>query len=208
MESRRPLMTPTTLCIVARSMRRFSERIAPSVVRTIVRPLGAVLVSSGLLGTVVSLAGCEQLDGRNRNKQGLRLFRETQFIDAVAQFQKALTGVDDSPTIHYNLGLGYSKVTKTGFDGPVLLGQQGDFVCQTIPGVKIVQAGACVKEGDRHYAECGSAKTGPIEKDLADLKAQLAAATDDAKKKELKVQIDDKQSELARYTCGSSFRCV
>jgi tetratricopeptide (TPR) repeat protein len=208
MESRRPLMTPTTLCIVARSMRRFSERIAPSVVRTIVRPLGAVLVSSGLLGSVVSLAGCEQLDGRNRNKQGLRLFRETQFIDAVAQFQKALTEVDDSPTIHYNLGLGYSKVTKTGFDGPVLLGQQGDFVCQTIPGVKIVQAGACVKEGDRHYAECGSAKTGPIEKDLADLKAQLAAATDDAKKKELKVQIDDKQSDLARYTCGSSFRCV
>jgi tetratricopeptide (TPR) repeat protein len=201
-------MTPTTLCIVARSMRRFSERIAPSVVRTVVRPLGAVLVSSGLLGSAVSLAGCEQLDGRNRNKQGTRLFRETQFIDAVAQFQKALTEVDDSPTIHYNLGLAYSKVTKTGFDGPVLLGQQGDFVCQAIPGVKIVQAGACVKEGDRHYAECGSAKTAPLEKDLADLKAQLAAATDDAKKKDLKTQIEDKQSDLSRYTCGSSFRCV
>jgi tetratricopeptide (TPR) repeat protein len=220
MESRRPLMTPTSLCIVARSMRRFSERIAPSVVRSVIRrlfrrlfrPLGAVLgatlVWSGLLAGPMSLAGCEQLDGRNRNMQGLRLFRETQFIDAVAQFQKALTEVGDSPIIHYNLGLGYSKVTKTGFDGPVLLGQQGDFVCQTIPGVKIVQAGACVKEGDRHYAECGSAKTLPIEKDLADLKAQLAAATDDAKKKELKVQVDDKQSDLARYTCGSSFRCV
>jgi hypothetical protein len=201
-------------------MRRFSERIAPSVVRSVLRrlfrrlfrPLGAVfgamLVWSGLLAGPMSLAGCEQLDGRNRNMQGLRLFRETQFIDAVAQFQKALTEVGDSPIIHYNLGLGYSKVTKTGFDGPVLLGQQGDFVCQTIPGVKIVQAGACVKEGDRHYAECGAAKTGPIEKDLAEFKAQLAAATDDAKKKELKVQIDDKQSDLARYTCGSSFRCV
>jgi tetratricopeptide (TPR) repeat protein len=195
-------------------MRRFSEhsRIMASGVVLSVIPSLRVLVSSALLVSVASVAvtatGCEQLDGRNRNKQGLRLFRETQFIDAVAQFQRALTELDDSPIIHYNLGLAYSKVTKTGFDGPVLLGQQGDFVCQTIPGVKIVQAGACVKEGDRHYAECGSAKTGPIDKDLADLKAQLAAATDDAKKKELKLQVDDKQSDLARYTCGSSFRCV
>lgn len=201
-------MPPTTLCIVARSMRRFSERIAPSAVRTVVRSLGAVLVSSGLLGSAMSLAGCEQLDGRNRNVQGLRLFRETQFVEAAAQFQKSLAEVGESPTIHFNLGLAYSKVTKTGYDGPVLLGQQGDFVCQTLPGTKIVQAGACVKEGDRHYAECGSAKTAPLEKDLGDLKAQLAAATDDAKKKELKGQVDDKQSELARYTCGSSFRCV
>src|SRR5215831_3105657 len=98
MESRRPLMTPTSLCIVARSMRRFSERIAPSVVRTVDRTpgrtfgrtFGAVLVSSSLLGGAAGLAGCEQLDGRNRNKQGLRLFRETQFVDAAAQFQKAL----------------------------------------------------------------------------------------------------------------------
>ncbi len=206
MESRRPLMTPTSLCIVARSMRRFSER--TRIARIIAPSFRVVLVSSGLLACAASVAGCEQLDGRNRNKQGLRLFRETQFIDAASQFQRALSEVDDSPVIHYNLGLAYSKVTKTGFDGPVLLGQQGDFVCQTIPGTKIVQAGACVKEGDRHYAECGSAKTGPLEKDLADLKAQLAAATDDAKKKELKGQIDDKQSDLARYTCGSSFRCV
>src|SRR5262249_51354351 len=157
MESRRPLMTPTTLCIVARSMRRFSERTC--IARIIAPSLRVVLVSSGLLASLASvatLAGCEQLDGRNRNKQGLRLFRETQFIDAVAQFQKALGEVDDSPIIHYNLGLAYSKVTKTGFDGPVLLGQQGDFVCQTIPGVKIVQAGACVKEGDAHHAASAS----------------------------------------------------
>jgi tetratricopeptide (TPR) repeat protein len=191
-------------------MRRFSEhsRIMASSVPRVITSFRAVLVSSALLASVASIAGCEQLDGRNRNKQGLRLFRETQFVEAAAQFQRALGEVDDSPIVHYNLGLAYSKVTKTGFDGPVLLGQQGDFVCQTIPGVKIVQAGACVKEGDRHYAECGSAKTGPIEKDLSDLKAQLAAATDDAKKKEIKAQIDDRQSDLARYTCGSSFRCV
>ena len=34
--------------------------------------------------------GCEQLDGRNRNRKGNRLFRETQFIDAAAEYQKAL----------------------------------------------------------------------------------------------------------------------
>jgi tetratricopeptide (TPR) repeat protein len=209
-------MTPTSLCIVARSMRRFSERIAPSVVRTVDRILGrtlgrtfgAVLVSSSLLGSAASLAGCEQLDGRNRNMQGLRLFRETRFVDAAAQFQKALTEVDDSPTIHYNLGLAYSKVTKPGYDGHVWLGQQGDFVCQTIPGVKVENAGACVKEGDRHYAECGTAKTAPLEKDLADLKAKLAAATDEDKKKELKSQIEEKQADLDHYICSSSFHCV
>src|SRR3954470_2718011 len=163
MESRRPLMTPTSLCIVARSMRRFSEHsgiMASSIVLGIRPSVRAVLVSSALLASVAALGGatgCEQLDGRNRNKQGLRLFRETQFVEAAAQFQRSLAEVDDSPIIHYNLGLAYSKVTKTGYDGPGLLGQQGDFVCQTIPGTKIVQAGACVKEGDRHYAECGSA---------------------------------------------------
>ena len=131
-------MPPTTLCIVARSMRRFSE---PARIARIIAPrLSVVLVSSALLASAAALAGCEQLDGRNRNKQGLRLFHETQFVEAAAQFQRALTEVEESPTVHYNLGLAYSKVTKTGFDGPVLLGQQGDFVCQTIPGVKIVQA--------------------------------------------------------------------
>jgi hypothetical protein len=193
-------------------MRRFSERIAPSVDRilgrTSGRTFGAVLVSSGLLCGAASLAGCEQLDGRNRNVQGLRLFRETQFIEAAAQFQKALTEVDDAPVIHYNLGLAYSKVTKPGYDGHVWLGQQGDFVCQTIPGVKVENAGACVKEGDRHYAECGASKTAPLEKELADLKAKLAAATEDDKKKELKAEIEEKQTNLDHYTCSSSFHCV
>src|ERR1043166_7297368 len=201
MVSRRPLMHPTSLCIVARSMRRFSER------ARVGQLLSVVLVSCGLLGGVVGLGGCEQLDARNRNKKGNRLFRETQFVEAAAEYQRALTEVED-PIIHYNLGLAYSKVFKPGYDQPVLLGVQGDFVCQQIPGVKIVQAGACVKEGDRHYAECGKAKSAPLEKDIADLNDQLKAATDDAKKKELKAQVTDKEQELARYTCSSSFRCV
>jgi tetratricopeptide (TPR) repeat protein len=190
-------MPPTPLCIVARSMSRFTER------ARIASSLSVVLVSCVVLG---GLPGCEQLDGRNRVRQGNRLFRETQFIDAAAEYQKALSKVD-SPTIHYNLGLAYSKIFKPGFEGSVLLGPKDDFVCQALPGVKMVDAGACVKEGDRHYAECGAAKSGPIEKQIAELQAQAKAATED-KKKDLEAQIKDKQEDLARYTCASSFRCV
>ena len=197
-------MTPTSLCIVARSMRRFSERVRIARPRRSV--LSVALVSCVVLGSV-GLAGCEEIDGRRRVGAGNRLFRETQFIDAVAQYQKALTQVE-SPTIHYNLGLAYSKVFKPGFEGPVLLGQQGEFVCQQIPGVKIVQAGACVKEGDRHYAECGASKTASIEKAIADLEAQAASETDETKKKDLKSQAEDRKQDLLRYTCSSSFRCV
>lgn len=183
-------------------MRRFSER--AHIASSFAWPLGVVLVSCVLL---TSLCSCEQLDGRRRVRVGNRLFRETQFVEAAAQYERALHETP-SPTIDYNLGLAYSKVFKPGFDGPVLLGQQGDVVCQSIPGTKIVQAGACVKEGDRHYAECGAAKAGPIEKAIAELNDQMKSETDEAKKKEIKSQLDDKQQDLMRYTCSSSFRCV
>src|ERR1041384_415487 len=102
--ARRPLMPPTPLCIVARSMSRLSERARTS------KLLGGVLLSSCIV--LCSVAGCEQLDGRNRVKQGNRLFRETQFIDAAAEYQHALKSVED-PIIHYNLGLAYQKVVKS-----------------------------------------------------------------------------------------------
>jgi len=179
-------------------MSRLSERARTSKI------LGGVLLSCIVL---CSVAGCEQLDGRNRVKQGNRLFRETQFIDAAAEYQHALREVED-PIIHYNLGLAYQKVIKVGFDGPVLLGPQDDPVCREIPNVKMVEAGACVKPGDRHFAECGAAKTGPIEKAIAELQAKANAESDAEKKKDLQQQAKDKQDELARYTCSSSFRCV
>ena len=178
-------------------MSRFTER------ARIASSLSVVLVSCVVL---CGLCGCEQLDGRNRVRQGNRLFRETQFIDAAAEYEHALTKVD-SPTIHYNLGLAYSKIFKPGYEQPVLLGTKDEFVCRALPGVKMIEAGACVKEGDRHYAECGAAKSGPIEKQIAELEAQAKAATDD-KKKELEAQIKDKREDLARYTCASSFHCV
>jgi tetratricopeptide (TPR) repeat protein len=195
-------MHPTPLCIVARSMSRLSARARTA------KLLGTVLPSCILLGVVVPLTGgCDQLDARNRVKQGNRMFRETQFIDAAAEYQHALKVVDD-PIIHYNLGLAYQKVVKVGYDGPILLGTKDEFVCREIPNAKPVEAGACVKPGDRHFAECGSAKTSQIEKAVAEIQAKVNAEADPERKKELQAEARDKQDELARYTCSSSFRCV
>ena len=112
----------------------------------------------GVLGVVVlamTSIGCEQLDGRNRNKKGNRYFREMKFIDAVAQYEKALKTVDD-PTIHYNVALAYSKIFKPGMetDADLLLGEKGSFVCDQIPQVKFVSKQACVKAGDRRFDSC------------------------------------------------------
>src|SRR5262249_47091017 len=166
-------MQPTPLCIVARSMSRLSERARTANV------LGVVLLSCIVLGSL----GCDQLDARNRVRKGNRLFTETQFVDASAEYLHALKVIDD-PIIHYNVGLSLQKVVKTGFDGPVLLGTKDDPVCQEFPNVKMVDAGACVKLGDRHFAECGSAKTGPIEKAIAELNDKAKLETDADKKKD------------------------
>lgn len=110
-----------------------------------------------LVGATVALltllSGCKELDGRNRNRKANRLFRDKHFIDATAEYERALKTVED-PIIHYNLGLAYSKVVRAGSDKPILLGVKGEFVCNNIPGVKEVEAQVCVKPGDRHFDEC------------------------------------------------------
>ncbi|MGE5184715.1 MAG: tetratricopeptide repeat protein [Acidobacteriota bacterium] len=106
-----------------------------------------------LVGVVCVGVGCAQLDGRNRNRQGNRLFRDGNYADAIAQFDKALTEVDN-PVIHYNIGLAYSKVFKAGYDKPILLAKQSEDACKMIPQVKPVEARVCIKEGDRHYLDC------------------------------------------------------
>jgi len=109
-----------------------------------------IFVSAAVVA--LSSLGCEELDGRNRNRQANRLFREMQFIDAAAEYEQALKTVDD-PIIHYNAGLAYSKIAK-GADKVVLLAEQGDAVCQAIPGVQPVEKRVCVKPGDRRYNDC------------------------------------------------------
>ncbi len=112
--------------------------------------LGAVLLLA------VSVLGCDQLDGRNRNRQGNRLFRDGLYPDSVGQYEKALKEVDD-PVIHYNVGLAYQKVFKAGVgDKPILLAKASEEPCKLIPAVKSVEAKQCVKENDRHYTDCGA----------------------------------------------------
>jgi tetratricopeptide (TPR) repeat protein len=155
-------MPPTHLCIFARQMSRIPDGAY--------RPRGVVtrgLVTIVVLGVVLLGLGCESLDGRNANRHGNRLFRDMQFIDAAASYEKALKTVED-PIIHYNLGLAYSKSYHAGSAKPVLLGEIGDPVCGLIPGTKEVEAQVCIKkmelrtdakENVRRYPECDEKET-------------------------------------------------
>jgi tetratricopeptide (TPR) repeat protein len=129
-------MTPSRICIVARPMTRTPR----------------FLFLAATMFVALASVGCEELDARNRNRQANIMFREMQFIDAAAEYEKALTQVND-PIIHYNAGLAYSKIAK-GSDKVVLLGEQGQDVCAQSPGVQPVQKQVCVKDGDRRYNEC------------------------------------------------------
>lgn len=118
----------------------------------------AFAIASALLVVAATLSslGCEQLDGRNRNRKGNRLFREMQFVGAAGEYERAIKEVDD-PTIHYNLGLAYSKVFKPGYEGAVLLDVKTADACQYIPGVKTVNKQVCLdkKEGNnKTFAPC------------------------------------------------------
>lgn len=132
-------MPPAQVCNNPRLMSRTSDR--------------ALLVL--VLSLLAMTLGCDALDGRSRNKKGNRFFKETKFIDAVGQYEKALKTVDD-PIIHYNLALAYSKVFKPGAEdsAETLLDLQGSFVCNSVPGTKTVNKSVCVKPGDHRYDSC------------------------------------------------------
>lgn len=136
-------MTPRQLCIVPRLMSRTADRALKIVAIAVV------------FGTIASTAGCTELDGRNRVRQGNKAFREQRFIDAAGEYEKALKAVQ-SPIIHYNLGLAYSKIFKPGAkaDEKIVLGQKGELVCDTIPNVSYVTSQVCIKPGDRRFDPC------------------------------------------------------
>jgi tetratricopeptide (TPR) repeat protein len=141
-----------------------------------------------------------------RVSEGNEFFRKAQFIDAAVAYQQALSEVED-PVIHYNLGLTYAKIFKPGSEQRVLLGTKDELVCKVLPRVKLVKAGTCGNDGGRHYAECGGGVTSSIERQIADLSAQVKTATEQ-RKKDLQAVINDKRAELGRYTCTSSSHCV
>jgi len=134
-----PVLMPTSsVCIVARPMSR-------TFVTT-----SFVAACLALVGT---LAGCESLDGRKRNRLGNRYFKESNFAGAIGQYEQALKAVDD-PTIHFNLGLAYAKIFKPGYDKPVTVDVIGSDACQTVPDVKETDQRVCIKEGDTHFNPC------------------------------------------------------
>src|SRR5438105_14346362 len=101
-----------------------------------------------VLVLVAGASGCKALEGRKRNRAGNRAFRAMQFSEAAANYEKATQAVDD-PTLHYNLGLAYSKVFKPGFEGDVLLDIKGTFICDSIPNTKTLNKQVCVKQWNR-----------------------------------------------------------
>jgi tetratricopeptide (TPR) repeat protein len=107
-----------------------------------------------LLVVSTSVIACSSLDGRNRNRQGNKLYADAKFVDAVGEFEKALTQVD-SPVIHYNAGLAYWKIFRAGYDKPIRLAKAGDDACSQIPDTKTAEARVCLRKNDRHYdREC------------------------------------------------------
>jgi len=163
-----------------------------------------------LLAIPVLLAGCEALEGRERVRKGNTAFRGMQFIDAAAQYEKALTEVD-SPTIHYNLGLTYSRVVKPGQEKPVYLGMQDEFICKSIPNTKPVAARVCVKEGDRHFNECDEiAKYEAAKKERDDLDKQTKApGLNEQQKAEIQKKLDAAQEKLKGLSvCASTYQCL
>jgi tetratricopeptide (TPR) repeat protein len=165
--------------------------------------LGLLLAVAAVLAPSL---GCEQLDGRNRNRKGNRMFREMRFADAAGEYEKALKEVDD-PTIHYNLALSYSKVFKPGFEGDVDVQVKGTVACEAIPNTKTVSKQVCVKEGSTAFTPCDEknvcASSFKCEKvdlctiedaKLADMAAQhygawLKAHPDDAESRALMTQV-------------------
>src|SRR5262245_1165019 len=137
-------MVPSRICIVTRLMRRRSS------------------VWAVVLVVVVASLGCEQLDGRNRNRKGNRLFRETKFVDAAAQYEKALKEVE-APTIHYNVALSYSKIFKVGGEphDQVLIDVKGSFACGQVPQVKYLTKQVCIKPDDKRFDACDAKNVCP-----------------------------------------------
>jgi tetratricopeptide (TPR) repeat protein len=164
-------MLSSRICIVARSMSRISD----GAKRT---AFIVTLMIAALLGSA-----CKDLEGRQGNRTGNRLFREMQFIDAAAAYERALKQVKkDQPIINYNLGLAYSKMYRPAYERPILLGELDDPVCTAIPKTQQVQAQVCVKRPDakdqgdkRRFNECDEKNVCPSSFDCK--KTTFCAAT-------------------------------
>lgn len=123
------------------------------------RPRFRTFVPLLLVGVAsVTAAGCKDIEGRNNNRQGNAFYRDSKFIDAAVEYERALKKVED-PVIHYNLGLAYSKMFRG--DDLVLVGLKDDPICQIIPSTVPTNSRVCVKPGDRTFNKCDEEKKAP-----------------------------------------------
>ena len=193
-------MPPTQVCIVARLMSRTADR---------------ALCAASIALLLVASVGCQQLDGRNRNRKGNRYFQGMHFAAAVGEYEKAIAEVPD-PTIDYNLGLAYSKLFRPGYEGAVKLDRVGSIACQVIPNVKTIEKQVCVKPDNWDFPPCdeknvcaSSFKCEHVQlctadnKQLADLAAQhfekwLAAHPDDDDTRAMMTQVWIDSSQYQR----------
>jgi tetratricopeptide (TPR) repeat protein len=167
-------MLSSRICIVPRAMRRISDGATRSA-------FIFMLMSAALLGSACNISK-DELDGRNGNRKGNRLFQALLFVDAAAEYERALKQVEDNSIIHYNLGLTYSKMYRPGYEKPILLGELTDPVCTEIPGTKPLEAQVCVKKPDardqsdkRRFNECDEKNVCPSSFDCK--KTTLCTAT-------------------------------
>lgn len=140
-------MHSSRICIVPRHMSRISVGAGRAVLIT-------TLVISALLGSACDIK--QELDGRNGNRKGNRLFQGMQFVDAASEYERALKQLPeaDRAIVHYNLGLTYSKLYRPGYEKPILLGESTEPVCQDVPRTKQTPAQVCIKKpGEKEDAD-------------------------------------------------------
>lgn len=195
----------------------------------------AITAISTLAVVILGAAGCDKIDGRNRNRAGNRAFKESNFVTAVGEYERSLTEIDD-PVIHFNLGLAYSKVFRPGYEKPVRLDVEGSYACKYVPNVKVAAADVCVKEGDTKYMDCTDLKLPTVGNEIASdarlskisaalVKLDVAAAHDELRlfeqamnklpPEQQQQQHDDKAlinkldkvHEVLAGVCPSSYQC-
>jgi tetratricopeptide (TPR) repeat protein len=71
------------------------------------RKLGQFLVLAALL---LGLAGCGGFNASGRNAEGVRLFQQAQYQDAIKQFQEAIYADPNNADGYYNLAAAYHRI--------------------------------------------------------------------------------------------------
>ena len=148
----------------------------------------------------------ERASGLKRVSEGNELFSKERFIDAAVAYEQALANLKD-PIVQHKLGVAYSKILGAGSEQRVLLGTKDELLCRVLPRVKMVTASACVNAPVRPYAECGAARTAPIEQQIAELNVQMKTVNEN-RKEALETALQEKRLELDRHTCPAPFPCV